>query len=296
MKLLLIGHTVKDIISYAGKQTVKPGGLYYSLAGLVNLANEKDEIFLLTSFDEENFELLRRFFSKCNRDFAVIVYKMTTVHLTVFEDKERSEEYENITNKLNIEPVLNSGIKFDGILINMITGFELLPEDVGRLKEKFQSKIYFDVHSLSRGMDKNNRRFFRKIPDANEWLGNVDVVQSNENELLTLTDKENEIEIAKEVLSYGPEFLLKTMGRLGVRAYYTNKDEVASVFLPAVKMHSTNHVGCGDVFGAAFFYSYISGKNLIDSLRFANTAAAVITTYEKFEDYENLKNDVEKLL
>ncbi len=294
MRFLLIGHTVKDVISFNGETTVKPGGLFYSASGLVNIAGNRDEIFLLTSYDEKNSKMLEPLYSKCNLKFSQTVPQMPTIHLTLFENKERLEQYENITDKLKIENLLDSDIKFDGILINMITGFEITAEDVLRLRKKFSCKIYFDVHSLSRGMDKDKKRYSRKIPDVKNWLSNIDIVQANENEILTLSKQQNEIEIAREVFSYGPKILLKTMGKKGVRAYYLDGEEITSLFLPAIKINSINQVGCGDVFGASFFYSYISGKDLAYSLRFANTGGGIVTNYETFQDYEELKTDIEK--
>jgi len=88
--------------------------------------------------------------------------------------------------------------------------------------------------------------------------------------------------------------LIKTMGRVGARAYFRDRGEIASAFVTAIKSKALNQVGCGDVFGTAFFYSYISQRDLLYSLRFANVAAGVVTEYEKFEDYKKLKNDIAK--
>jgi sugar/nucleoside kinase (ribokinase family) len=53
-----------------------------------------------------------------------------------------------------------------------------------------------------------------------------------------------------------------------------------------------NKVGCGDVFGAVFFYNYIRKADIIDSLRAANFAAGVSTTYSLITEFKEFKKDV----
>ena len=62
--------------------------------------------------------------------------------------------------------------------------------------------------------------------------------------------------------------------------------------MPALDVKPVNKVGCGDVFGAVYFYNYIRNKNLIEALTRANIAAGTSTTYIDINDYLNLKADV----
>ncbi|MDZ7623783.1 MAG: hypothetical protein U5J96_04965 [Ignavibacteriaceae bacterium] len=52
-----------------------------------------------------------------------------------------------------------------------------------------------------------------------------------------------------------------------------------------------NKVGCGDVFGAVYFYNYIKNKNVLLALEQANLFAGVATTYSEAKDFLNLKRD-----
>jgi sugar/nucleoside kinase (ribokinase family) len=81
------------------------------------------------------------------------------------------------------------------------------------------------------------------------------------------------MEIVEELFSYGVKILCVTKGELGARVYYKNQNEVVSYFVAARKINNPNLIGCGDVFGASFFYSYIRNKNVIDSLIKAVTNA-----------------------
>ena len=89
---------------------------------------------------------------------------------------------------------------FDGILINMITGFDFNLEQIKEIRNVYKGLIYIDVHTLSRGLDKNLKREFRLIPFFNEWASSVDIIQVNESELRTISKKTDELEIVKEVI------------------------------------------------------------------------------------------------
>jgi len=152
---------------------------------------------------------------------------------------------------------------FDGILINMVTGFDITLEQLKDIRKNYKGMIYFDVHTFSRGLDDNMQRYFRVIPDFKEWASNVDIIQVNKNELKTLTEKETEEGIIKEVLSYGIKYLILTLEDNGAKIFFKEDDAVKSIYEPAIKVDLKNKVGCGDVFGAVFFYSYISQKEKI---------------------------------
>jgi sugar/nucleoside kinase (ribokinase family) len=223
-----------------------------------------DEIFLCSQFDDETYNYFKPEFEKVNNKYLQKVDKIPRVHLNLEKNKERHEAYENITNNLSLNfSDLNS---FDGILINMITGFDITLDQLKQIRNNYSGLIYIDVHTLSRGLKDDYRREFRLIPDFKDWAKCLDLIQVNQSELYTLSQKKNEIEIVEEIFSYGIKILCVTKGELGARVYYKNRNEIASYFIAATKINNPNIIGCGDVFGASFFYSYIRNKNVIDSL------------------------------
>ena len=129
------------------------------------------------------------------------------------------------------------------------------------------------------------------MPEYERWLSCVDIVQVNNYELKTISRGGNEIENASEILSYGVKYLIITKGELGVRMYYKNNGETASYFTAAKKFASVNKVGCGDVFGAVFFQSFLKTGNPYRALEYANIAAGIVTTYDSTEKFGSLKND-----
>jgi sugar/nucleoside kinase (ribokinase family) len=182
----------------------------------------------------------------------------------LIKDKERHEKYENITNNLSTDfDILN---QFDGILINMITGFDITLNQLTEIRKNYSGLIFIDVHTLSRGLDENYKRNFRLIPDFDKWAKCLDIIQVNQSELFTLSQKKNEIEIVEELFNYGVNIVCVTKGELGAKVYFKNSNEILSYFIAARKINNPNVIGCGDVFGASFFYSYIRNKNVLDSL------------------------------
>ena len=146
----------------------------------------------------------------------------------------------------------------------MITGVDISSEILVEIRNTYEGKIYLDLHSLSRGFDQSNNRVFRTINDTDKWLNNVDVVQCNQNELKTLYKSVDQKEIIEKILSTNTKYLVITKGEKGAELYSTN------YFLneETVKFSTiSNSVGCGDIFGAVFFSSYISTNNIEFSLR-----------------------------
>ncbi len=294
MKLLVIGHSVIDNIHLEHGDLIQPGGIFYTAAGFSSVASSKDDMYLITSSDEKSNEMFEDIFKKFDLSYSNKIDELPIVHLHPYLHKERDECYQSFTaNNLEIDSNLNLQT-FDGILINMITGFDVSHDQLKEIRSLHSKLIYLDTHSLARSVEDDHTRKFRTIPDAELWLKNIDILQTNESELRAFGLTGNEFEIAKKVLNYGVRILLVTKGAAGVRAFSKDRGDMLSIFEPAVKVKSINNVGCGDVFGAVFFYSYIETGNIFQSMRKANKAAAIATTYSNAKDFINLNNDLSK--
>lgn len=274
MKLLIIGQAVVDTIHFIdGRTLLLPGGVHHVCSGISIVKSEDDDLFLSTSFDDESKSLFEKSFSIFNDKFITRTNKIPRVHLTIYPDREREEKYDSINQCLNLNIIdYNS---FDGILLNMITGFDVTIEQAENIRKNFQGIIYFDVHTLSRGLDEHFNRDFRLIPDFEKWARSVDIIQMNENEIKTVSRSKSERKIVEELFNYGIKIILITKGAAGARAYYKIKTETFSLFISSIKINSVNTVGCGDVFGAVFFYNYIKTKNINLALHKAVQAASL---------------------
>ncbi len=290
MKLLIVGHSVVDIIDRDGDKVIQPGGIFYSVNTCLQLISPNDEIYLCTQIDDKHFHLYENIYKNVDQSFIERVDAIPSVELTVSGHFERKEHYKNISNKLNIDfSKLND---FDGILINMITGLDIDIIQLQKIRQSTKAVIYFDVHTLSRGLDENLHRSFRLIPDFDEWAKNIDIIQCNENEMFTLSDRKTEVEIVEHLFNCGIKIVCITKGKTGSKIYYKNKTAMASYFRSTKNISNNNNVGCGDVFGAAFFYSYILNKDIFKAAELAASAAEYIASINNLSEFKKLMANV----
>lgn len=301
MRFLIIGHSVVDEIKYKDNVTVKPGGIFYSVVSLLSFLQYNDELFLCTTIDKKSKKLFALAYDKIRRDYIYDSELIPRVHLTINDNEERTEEYQNITGNLAVD--ISSLSNFDGILINMVTGFDLTLEQLQQIRDHFKGNIYFDVHTFSRGVDEKFKREFRRIEDFEKWAECINILQANEFELMTLSnlpagtkDKNVEFEIVEELFSFGIEQVIVTKAEKGATLFYKDGDKINSLHKNAIQVKANNKVGCGDVFGAVYFYSYIRNRNIVNALEFANIAAGVSAEYADMNDYLTLNQDVQKRL
>ncbi|MBL1212738.1 MAG: carbohydrate kinase family protein [Ignavibacteriae bacterium] len=290
MNLLLIGHSVVDKILSGENEIIKPGGIYYSAFGLSFLSNKNDRLKLVTQLDDLRKNLFENVFSNFDTTLIEPVAKVPTVKIKLFEDKEREEQYLNFANKIDLKE-LQGTENFDGILVNMITGNDITVYDLSSLRRKYDSLIYLDVHSLAKQLDAQNKMQLRQIPDVEKWLNNIDILQANELEARSIISKTDDNEIAEFVLSSGPKIFIITKGSKGASVYYKSSNEIKSLYCTPVIGKTINPVGCGDIFGAAFFYNYLLNRNAVDAAKFANTIAGLSTKTNSEKDLINELKD-----
>ncbi len=290
MKLLTIGTAVQDTIIEGPETRYSPGGIVYTVLALSSHLEEDEELFLASALPESLPETISKAFRKVKFYYITPAPAAPSVTLTLYKDKERDEKFDYCDIPITVP--LEGINRFDGILINMITGFDITLETMKGLRSAYKGIIYMDIHSLSRGVDESFRRKFRPIPDAEEWLGCIDVVQCNENELRTLSDRPDENEIIKFVLGAGVKYLLVTKGGKGARMFFYENGVLKSLYASPPAVNVITNVGCGDVFGGAFFYYFVKTKNVFNSFYRAIQSSAFATGYSSVYEIYNIKNDV----
>ena len=167
MKLLVIGNTVVDTIDFNGEIKTKPGGIFYTVTALNNFKEKQDKISLATAVDKKHYLLFEEEYEKIDEKIFDNVESVPKVWLKVEKHSERHEKYENINQNISFN--IKDLNLYDGILINMITGFDITLQQLKEIRKNYKGTIYFDVHTFSRGLDKDFKRHFRVIPDFNEW-------------------------------------------------------------------------------------------------------------------------------
>jgi len=290
MKLLVIGQSVVDKINSPKNKITQAGGIFYSILALNAVKTSNDEVTLVSSVSKKNYKYFEDEYDKINKKYLNWSDLIPTVTLNIYNNKERDEQYDSINSSLYVKNnVLN---KYDGILLNMITGYDVSVEQLKRMRQNYKGVIYFDVHSLARKIGKEMKREFRVIKNFSEWAENVDIIQANETEFSCLSEKENDADIARSILSLGVKYLIKTMGDKGTRVYLKDRNEIKSIFYSADKINEGTAVGCGDVFGGVFFYNYIKKETLNNILIRTNKASSFAASCNDAGEIKRLGNDL----
>ena len=289
MNFLVIGHSVVDKIIDKYKISIKPGGIFYTVVSFLSQLQPKDKLLLCSSIDKEYEILFKDAYDKIEKEFIVYVDSIPRVELVVDLTGERKETYSQIAQ--NLKMPADDLNRFDGILINMISGYDISLDQLEHLRKNFNGLIYFDVHTFSRGVDEKGHRIFRRIPDFNEWAECIDILQANESELLTLSDQKDEAGIVEELFSCGIKQIIITRAERGATVFIRENDSIRKIHQDALQVKVSNKVGCGDIFGAVYFYNYLKNKSVLLTLEQANLFAGVATTYSEAKDFLNLKKD-----
>lgn len=289
MNFLIIGHSVVDKIIEDENPSIKPGGIFYTVISLLSQIEPNDKVFLCSSMNNEYAARFELVYSRIESEFLRTVKSIPIVELVVDKSGERKETYSEIPESLEI-PFIGLE-RFDGILINMITGYDISLQQLQKLRKNYNGLIYFDVHTLSRGVNEDLKRNFRQINDFNKWAKCIDILQANVSELQTLYGEKEEIEIVDKLIICGVKQVVVTKASEGATVYFKVDSSINSIHRDAVKVNTINKVGCGDVFGAVYFYNYIKNKNILAALEHANISAGISTTYSETDELLKLKKD-----
>ncbi|HVN48817.1 MAG TPA: carbohydrate kinase family protein [Bacteroidota bacterium] len=309
MVITVIGHICKDFLHLTdeqGKDTAQEtfGGIMYSILTLANLMGEKDilqPVFCIGQADYDS--LMERLTPYKNIDTSGIYkFRGQTNQVHLFCQKEtdaRIECSKNIAQPIpfnRIKPYLDG----DGVLINMISGSDITLETLDYIRMEVREKrmpIHFDFHSLTLGIDNEFKRFPRPLTDWRRWCFMLSSIQMNETEIAGLSaERYDEATIINHLMPLMVETLLITRGHHGATAIVQDihKKLTRQDFAGIPIERPVNTIGCGDVFGAAFFYYYLKTNNSFVAAEFANKAAALNAGFANIDDLDELKKKLEK--
>jgi len=282
MNILVVGHFCLDSIHPRdGARTESYGGIYYSMVALSGLLGKGGTVVPVFGVNKQDYGPLIDHLKEFQNIDPSGIFKFdaptNTVELFYGEDgrKERSTHiaqpipYEKIRRHLSV----------DGILLNMISGFDISLETLDHLRMTVRSRsipIHFDYHSLTLGVTEDHGRFRRPVDEWRRWAFMIDTVQLNEDEVAGLSaQKMPEKELAGHLLTLGVKGVVVTKGDRGATVHWNEKKKVATMDVPADSNGTAaDTTGCGDIFGAAFFVKYLKSQDMVASASFANSVAA----------------------
>lgn len=298
MKIAIIGTFILDKIhTFDGKIVESLGGISYTIAALANLLSETDEIYPVANVGIDVYDTIIQYLSEYKNvrlNYINRENKNNTRVTLKYYNKESRDEY--LVNRLS--PIQSEQInrlnKFDIILINFITGFELSLETCNKICQQSNSLIYMDYHSLCLGIDNEGKRFLRKPLDWKHWLTGIDILQLNEDEATILSDGKDKTILGFELLNSGINIVHITLGSNGSLLFYRNNNKSQLEKIAPYHVDTVHDVtGCGDAFAGGFLVSYWHISNALIAAQNANRVAGfncTLTGLHEIHKLSKLKN------
>jgi sugar/nucleoside kinase (ribokinase family) len=165
----------------------------------------------------------------------------------------------------------------DALYVNFIAGWEIDLATAQELRGAFDGPIYCDIHSLLLGMSDTGVRVRRELEEWPEWSRCFDLIQGNEDEIRIVSGGiEDPEDAVRSLVKDGRRAVLSTLGADGAAwAARADGGEIeAGLVEPATGWRASDPTGCGDVWGAACFASFLSGAAVRDAAAFANRLSA----------------------
>ncbi|MCU0452456.1 MAG: carbohydrate kinase family protein [Bacteroidetes bacterium] len=286
MDLTVIGHLSKDNILgpvEGAPPVVQYGGIMYSVATLAALAGPDDTIHPVFGVGQKDLEEVKELLrSLPHVDISgIFPVKGMTNDVTFIYGPPKAPRIECSSHIA--DPVLLSRIKpyldTNGVLVNMVSGSDLTLETLDHVRmntREARIPIHFDFHSLTLGIDPQARRFRRPLTDWRRWCFMLHSIQMSEEEAAGLSaERYDEPTLINQLMPLMVQALLITRSDRGatlitqdVHKRLTRHD------IPGVSVNTQDATGCGDVFGAAYFSSVVSGASHLEAATKANAAAA----------------------
>ncbi len=302
-RIALLGTINRDTIRTPdGVETESYGGILYSLLPLSAIVKDTARILPVVNVGEDMREIVIDYLGPCaNIDFEGVAFvpdKNTHCFMVYDKDYNKQETLLGGVPKLTfnrIEPFLSC----DAIAVNFITGIELELETLQSVRKATEAPIFMDLHSLSLGMDDQNRRFWRVPPYWNEWIACADVIQMNEQEAAllageTLDTDDKTYAFGDRLISNGSSVAIVTRNANGSDVVYSeNGDTILHHSPPLPAGEPVDETGCGDVYLMGFMASYLESRDPVEASRFANFLAGINVTLRGIEGVRRFGEELE---
>jgi len=284
MTITVIGHLSIDQVHAAGNTDGELGsrrsygGIFFSLATLASLMGTDDIIHPVFGVGDKEYDEFKRELEQFPQidTSGVFKFKGNTNHVHFFYEgtaSNRTECSNHIADPIpfgKIKPFLDA----DGILINMISGFDITLETLDAIRMAIRdarTPVHFDFHSLTLGIDQDSKRFRRPLTDWRRWCFMLNSIQMTEGEAMGLTAEHfDEPTLVNHLMPLMVNALVITRGERGATAILQENKKLTRTDIPSTSFGPViDTIGCGDVFGAAFFYKSLKNKTYAGAAEFA---------------------------
>jgi len=300
-KVTVIGHLARDVyhlMNRGNEEVVETlGGIFYSVAALSVFLAPEDKILPVVGVHEDEFdkilEQLQQFANVDPKGIYKTKERMNEVHFFSNPSGGRTECSKHIASPIPF-PKIKPFLDVDGVLINMVSGFDILLETLDYIRMSIRDDgipIHFDFHSLTLGVDEDQARFRRPLSDWRRWCFMLHSIQLSESEAAGLTtERYDEATLVNQLMPLMVGGLVITRGEGGATLIHQEHKKLFRHDIPGISVSTVvDTVGCGDVFGAAFFAEYLRSQDFVKAAEAGNQAASFKSTFRGPDGLKSLK-------
>jgi adenosine kinase len=294
MKITVIGTLNKDLIlTFRGTPIESYGGIFYNMSVLSYLASDSDQIFPVSYIGEDisvPLNAVLHEFPNVSTDGLILTkQKNHRVILEYISPYNRTEKAVFNFRALSWKQV-SKFLESDMVIVNLISGWDINKDTFLKISAKVRKKLYLDVHFLVMGIDKLGKRFPKRPDDIHAWLRGARFVQMNKKEFEIISENNlSEIDFFKEYF-ISDQVLIITRGKNGAKLIHKEHREVKVLESPAQNITTVvDTTGCGDAFGSAFVFNYLTSKSLEKAVNFANCVAGATSVLRGTNEMHRLK-------
>ncbi len=273
MRIAIIGHIPVDYYTLAdGSRHTGLGGIFYGAAALAELVGPHGSVTFISRVGEAVLPNVKHHAAQLGVELHAdtVPGDGWSVQAVYFSGEMRRERLLGHVPPWTAGELLPLVSHCDGVLLNMVTGYEIRLPEFKELAASVDS-LMLDFHSLALGRDATGLRYPVVNADAPQWCAMATMVQMNRTELASVLPGVDPLRGAETIASWGSPWAAVTDGSGGV--YLGQKGEACH--LPAHHPTATpvDPTGCGDVFGAALLVRFIKGEKLREAARKAQILA-----------------------
>jgi sugar/nucleoside kinase (ribokinase family) len=295
LKIGVIGTINRDtIVRHDGEKVEGWGGILYNLKTFSNLAPAGTNIYPVCNVGHD-----------CYNDIVQQLKKLTRVRLDYINKvpEKNNHCFLTYTDPDNKTEILKGGVpplKFDDVkplldcetvLMNFISGRDIEPGTLKKIRKEYRGLIYTDIHSFTLGKRRGGKRYLRSPKRWPEIVSVSDFIQLNRMELAVLVEDHEDFKPTEKTLkqhldlfyrrltesnvNYDSKYVIVTNSNKG--CYISRKGAGRASLThvsPGRKILSGDSTGCGDCFSAGFILDWIQNKSILKAAKAGNKAAA----------------------
>ncbi|MBN2227076.1 MAG: carbohydrate kinase family protein [candidate division Zixibacteria bacterium] len=292
MRIAVIGTINRDTVTLAdGTISQGWGGMLYNLRALAATDSAPD-VFPVANVGRDCYadilsEVKR--LGRFNTDYLYPVPENNNHCFLTYLDAENKHEILRGGVRPLVWKELASLPAVDMILVNYISGRDIHPTALSKLRRVFAGPIYIDIHSLTLGKRSNGERYLRAPSSWPLVISIGDFIQMNRRELALLTGTVTGAGHDRAGIAADLHVLYDRLARKridaarkviiitdGARGCYSASMQSGSLRVGGYPSPSPvpggDSTGCGDCFSAGFIIGWLHGRTLKAAITKANEA------------------------